>query len=119
MEKRAFPPLPTRLQLVAVYPALFFQTHLQRVNYEPVHFIEEFVGDFFATSRLQVDPEIVDGPLAAVDVVVVVSALLDGDVRQVDEHVVQFVDARVVFHRAEAAEDKKKYDAITCLMSRL
>ena len=82
----------------------FFSTHLQRVNYEPVHFIEEFVGDFFATSRLQIDPEIVDGPLAAVDVVVVIGALLDRNVGQVDEHIVQLVDAGVVFHRAKATE---------------
>ena len=78
------------------------------MNYEPVHFIKELVGDFFPSCRLEVDAEVVDGPLAAVDVVVVVGALLDGDVRQVDEHVVQFVDARVVFHRAETAEGTKR-----------
>ena len=89
------------------------------MNYEPVHFIKELIGDFLASSGLEVDAEVVDGPLAAVDVVVVVGALLNGDVRQVDEHVVQFVDARIVFHRAEAAEDKKKYDGLTCVMSRL
>ena len=77
------------------------RSHLQRVNYEPVHFIEELIGDLLASRGLEVDAQVIDGPLPAVDVVVVIGALLNGNVRQVDEHVVQFVHARVVFHRAK------------------
>ena len=74
------------------------------MNNEPVHFIEKLISDFLASRRLKVDAEVVDGPLPAVDVVVVVGTLLDGNVRQVDEHVVQLVDASVVLHGAETTE---------------
>ena len=59
-----------------------------------------------ASGVLQVEPRLVHGPRAPMDVVVVLPVLLNGDIGEVDKHAVQLTGARGVFHCAEAAKSK-------------
>ena len=79
---------------------------LQAVHYQPVDLVEQFVAGNLPPRHLQVQAEVVDGELAAVDVVVVSAVLLDGDVGEVDVQVVHLTDAVVIADSAEPAETK-------------
>ena len=79
---------------------------LQAVHYQPVDLVEQFVAGHLPPRHLQVQAEVVDGELAAVDVVVVSAVLLDGDVGEVDVQVVHLTDAVVIADSAEPTETK-------------
>ena len=77
---------------------------LQTVNYQPVDLIEQFLAGGLAPGHLQVEPQVLHGHLAAVDVVVVPPVLLYGDIGEVDKEVVHLPHTVVVPHCAEPAE---------------
>ena len=77
---------------------------LEAVHDEPGHLVEELLRGGLAARRLQEELEVLHGELAAVDVVVLLAVLLDGDVGQVDVHVVHLADGVVVLDGAKPAE---------------
>lgn len=74
------------------------------MNDEPGDLVEQLVGGCLASRRLQEELEVLHVQLAPVDVVVLLTVLLDGDVGQMDEHVIELVDRVIVLDRAEATE---------------
>ena len=77
---------------------------LEAVDDQPGHLVEELRRGGLASRRLQEEPQVLDGQLAAVDVVVLLAVLLDGDVGQMDVHVVHLADRVVVLDGAEPTE---------------
>lgn len=77
---------------------------LEAVNDEPGHLVEQLSGGGLPPGRFQEQLQVLDGQLAAVNVVVLLAVLLDGDVGQVDVHVVHLAHGVVVLHGAKAAE---------------
>ena len=69
-----------------------------------VYLLEAFVGEGFPAGLLEVEPEVLDTPLRAMLLVVVLGILLHCDIRQMDEHVVQFRDIRGVFLVTETSK---------------
>jgi hypothetical protein len=68
---------------------------------------EALLGQVPAAGLLEVELQIVDLPLSAVDLVVVSAVLLHGHVGQMDHHVVQFGDIRSVLFRAKTCESPR------------
>ena len=76
----------------------------QTMNNEPSDFVKEFVSFLFASSGLQKQPQILHGQLSSVNVIVIFAMFLNGNVGQVDVHVVHFVDGVIVLGRAKTSE---------------
>lgn len=77
-----------------------FQTHPDYV----VNFIETLVGGGLALGLLQVELQILDGPLATVLIVVVGRLLGNSDIGQVNEHVLALVRVVRILLDAEPSE---------------
>ena len=75
---------------------------LKRDVYYVVDVVEALVSFAFAHGLLQVKSQISDRPFWAVPVVIVVVELGDGNVGQMDEHVISFVHVIRVFGDAKA-----------------
>ncbi len=69
-----------------------------------VDLLEAFVGEGFPAGLLKVESEVLDTPLRAMLLVVVLGILLHSDIRQMDEHVVQLSDIRGVLLVTETSE---------------
>ena len=69
--------------------------------------VEALVGGLLASCLLEVETQVLNGPLGAVLVVVLLGVLLDSDVRQMHHHVIQLIGIRRVLLMAEAREAER------------
>uniref|UniRef100_A0A480HXA7 Putative tubulin polyglutamylase TTLL1 isoform X3 n=1 Tax=Sus scrofa TaxID=9823 RepID=A0A480HXA7_PIG len=91
--------------LEAVFVVVHHRGHgLQRLHDDPVDLVEQLAGHLLAAGALEVEPQVADRPLAPVDVVVVLPVFLNGNVGEMNEHVIQLTGAGGVLHGAKAAK---------------
>lgn len=77
---------------------------LQRDIHDVSNAFEQLFTCIFAASLLDVELEVLNCPFASVVLVVTITILLNGDVCQVDHHVVHFSHVARVFFGAESRE---------------
>ena len=77
---------------------------LQRDVNDVLDIVEAFVRCRLASGLLQVESQVIDGPLRTVLSVVIVTLLLNGYVRQMNLHIVKVVRGHIVLLVAETSE---------------